>query len=66
MLEENEAAVENAIAEQQEMLRLTELCNKLVQQGIIDIYETPYERLTFTLKHLKDKDKVSGCLTLSD
>ncbi|CAG5118086.1 unnamed protein product [Candidula unifasciata] len=57
--EEDQEAVNKAIEEQKEMLHLTELCDKLVQQGVIDIYETPYERIAFTLKQLKQKDQNS-------
>uniref|UniRef100_A0A0B7A3V9 GYF domain-containing protein n=1 Tax=Arion vulgaris TaxID=1028688 RepID=A0A0B7A3V9_9EUPU len=63
--EENEEAVNKAIADQKVMLRLTELCDRLVQQGLIDIYETPYERMAFTLKHLTEKDQKSR-LTIAE
>ncbi|KAH9502855.1 CD2 antigen cytoplasmic tail-binding protein 2 [Bulinus truncatus] len=63
--EEDQAAIDNALKEQQEMLRLTELCDILVQQGLVEIYETSYERLVFTLKQLKEKNKASR-LTLAD
>ncbi|KAK0068842.1 CD2 antigen cytoplasmic tail-binding protein 2 [Biomphalaria pfeifferi] len=63
--EEDQAAIDNAISEQKEMLRLTELCDRLVQQGLVEIYETPYERIAFTLKQMKDKNK-SSRLTLAE
>ncbi|XP_059164683.1 CD2 antigen cytoplasmic tail-binding protein 2-like [Physella acuta] len=53
--DEDQNAIDSAVAEQKEMLRLTELSDQLVQQGLIEIYETPYERIAFSLKQLKDK-----------
>ncbi|CAL1541190.1 unnamed protein product [Lymnaea stagnalis] len=62
---EDQTAIDSAVAEQKDMFRLTELCDKLVQQGVLEIYETPYEQVAFTLKQLKEKDKTSR-LTLAE
>ncbi|BFZ04415.1 hypothetical protein BsWGS_07454 [Bradybaena similaris] len=63
--EEDQEAVNTAVEEQKQMLRLTELCDRLVQQGVIDIYETAYERVAFTLKQLKQKNQKSK-LTIAE
>jgi len=57
--ETDSAAVEEAVQEQKLMLRLTELTDTLVQQGLVEVYESPYERIAHSLKQLKDKQKSS-------
>lgn len=57
--EADSVAVEEAVQEQKQMLRLTELTDQLVQQGLVEVYESPYERITHSLKQLKDKHKSS-------
>lgn len=59
----DQEAVNKAIAEQKQMLQLTELCDMLIQQGIMDIYETSYERISFTLKQMREKSENSRLTT---
>ncbi|GFS23576.1 CD2 antigen cytoplasmic tail-binding protein 2 [Elysia marginata] len=61
----DQEAVNKAIAEQKQMLQLTELSDMLIQQGIMDIYETPYERISFTLKQMREKSQDSR-LTIAE
>ncbi|GFN99414.1 Cd2 antigen cytoplasmic tail-binding protein 2 [Plakobranchus ocellatus] len=63
--EEDQEAVNKAIAEQKQMLRLTELCDLLIQKGIMDIYETSYERISFTIKQMQEKAENSR-LTIAE
>jgi len=65
LVEADEASVDQAKAEQKQMERLTELTNQLVEQGMMDIYESPYERIAFSLKQLKDKLE-SSKLTIAE
>jgi len=64
-VETDAAAVEKAVEEQKLLLRLTELSDQLVQQGLVEIYESPYERIAFSLKQLKEKDQKSK-LTIAE
>ncbi|KAK3707682.1 hypothetical protein RRG08_050497 [Elysia crispata] len=61
----DQESVNKAIAEQKQMLQLTELCDLLIQQGIMDIYETSYERISFTLKQMREKAQNSR-LTIAE
>ncbi|XP_005110993.1 CD2 antigen cytoplasmic tail-binding protein 2 [Aplysia californica] len=63
--EADQSAVDQAVSEQKQMLRLTELSDQLVHRGMVEIYETPYERISFTLKQLKEKEKASK-LTIAE
>ena len=54
--EASEADSEKTAADKKTMLRLTEIADTLVQDGMMEIYEATREKVSFMLKQLEEKD----------